>query len=72
MKLGQLSLLAAFPLVPCVVDGIVTLLNDRAANWYKTQTQAATVAVCHRPIAWLRNWRNVFREIRWRWTLKVL
>ena len=53
-------------------DGIVTLLNGRAANCHRTQTQAAAVTVCHRPIAWLRNWRNVFRDIRWRWTLKVL
>ena len=53
-------------------NGIVTLLNGRAANWHRTQAQAAAVAVCHRPIAWLRNWRNVFRDIRWRWTLKVL
>ena len=52
--------------------GIVTLLNGRAANWHRTQAQAAAVTVCHRPIAWLRNWRNVFRDIRWRWTLKVL
>ncbi len=50
--------------------GVVTLLNDRAANWHRTQTQAAAVAVCHRPVAWLRNWRNAFRDIRWRWTLK--
>ena len=40
--------------------GIVTLLNGRAANWDGTQAQAAAVAVCHKPIAWLRNWRNVF------------
>ena len=53
-------------------DGIVTLINGHAANWHRTQTHAATVTVCHRPIAWLRNWRNVLREIRWRWTLKVL
>ena len=52
--------------------GIVTLLNRRAANWHGTQTQATAVTVCHRFIAWLRNWRNVLREIRWRWTLKVL
>ena len=54
------------------VWGIVTLLNSRAANWHGTQTQAAAVTVCHRSIAWLRNWRNVLREIRWRWTLLVL
>ena len=55
-----------------IIDGIVTLLNGRAANWHRTQAQAAAVTVCHRPIAWLRNWRNVFQDIRWRWTLKVL
>ncbi len=44
--------------------GVVTLLNDRAVNWHRTQAQAVAVAVCHRLIAWLRNWRNVFREIR--------
>ena len=59
---------------PVDANAVVTLLNGRAANWHRTQAQAAAVAVavCHRPIAWLRNWRNVFREIRWRWTLKVL
>ena len=46
------------------IYGVVTLLNGRAANWHRTQAQAAAVTVCHRPIAWLRNWRNVFREIR--------
>ena len=30
------------------------------------------MTVCHGPIAWLRNWRDIFREIRWRWTLTVL
>ena len=45
-------------------NGVVTLLNDRAVNWHRTQAQAVAVAVCHRLIAWLRNWRNVFREIR--------
>ena len=59
-------------LPPYSPDGIVTLLNGRAVNWHRTQAQAAAVTVCHRPIAWLRNWRNVFRDIRWRWTLKVL
>ena len=49
---------------PVDANGVVTLLNGRAANWHRTQAQAAAVAVCHRPIAWLRNWRNVFREIR--------
>ena len=44
-------------------QGVVTLLKGRAANWHRTQAQAAVVAVCHRPIAWLRYWRNVFREI---------
>ncbi len=44
--------------------GVVTLLNDRAVNWHRTQAQAVAVAVCHRPIAWSRNRRNVFREIR--------
>ena len=53
-------------------NSVVTLLNGRAANWLRTQAQAAAAAVCHRPIAWLRNWRNVFREIRWRWALKGL
>ena len=48
----------------CICMGVVTLLNDRAANWLRTQAQAAAMAVCHRPIAWLRNRRNVFREIR--------
>ena len=52
--------------------GIVTLLNSRTVIWHRTQTHAAAVTVCHRSIAWLRNWRNVLREIRWRWTLKVL
>ena len=52
--------------------GIVTLINGHAANWHRTQTHAAAVTVCHRSIAWLRNWRKVLREIRWRWTLKVL
>ena len=47
-----------------IVKGVVTLLNDRAVNWHRTQAQAVAVAVCHRLIAWLRNWRNVFREIR--------
>ena len=47
-----------------VGKGIVTLLNGRAANWHRTQAQAAAVTVCHRPIAWLRNWRNVFQDIR--------
>ena len=31
--------------------GVVTLLHGRAANWHRTQAQAAAVAVCHRPIA---------------------
>ena len=53
-------------------NSVVTLLNGRAANWLRTQAQAAAAAVCHRPIVWLRNWRNVFREIRWRWALKGL
>ena len=59
---------------PCsgTARGIVTLSDSRAANWHRTQTHTAAVTVCHRPIAWLRNWRNVLREIRWRWTLKVL
>ncbi len=47
-----------------ISNGVVTLLNDRAVNWHRTQAQAVAVAVCHRLIAWLRNWRNVFREIR--------
>ncbi len=37
-----------------------------------TSAQAAAVAVRHTLIAWLRNRRNVLREIRWRWTLNVL
>ena len=40
------------------VRSVVTLLNDRAVNWHRTQAQA--VAVCHRLIAWLRNRRKVF------------
>ncbi len=47
-----------------IAEGVVTLLNDRAVNWHRTQAQAVAVAVCHRPIAWSRNRRNVFREIR--------
>ena len=39
-------------------------INGHAANWHRTQTHAAAVTVCHRSIAWLRNWRNVLREIR--------
>ena len=33
------------------LNGIVTLLNGRAANWLGTQTHAIAVMVCHRPIA---------------------
>ena len=78
---GSIPARAGEPLINCEAcfrdrvyprAGIVTLLNGRAANWHRTQAQAAAVTVCHRPIAWLRNWRNVFRDIRWRWTLKVL
>ena len=49
---------------PDGLKGVVTLLNDRAVNWHRTQAQAVAVAVCHRLIAWLRDRRNVFREIR--------
>ena len=34
--------------------------------------QAAAVAACQVLIASPRNWRSVLREIRCRWTLKVL
>ncbi len=50
--------------------GIVTSLNGRAIKWHGTQTHA--VAVCYRPVAWLRKGRNVLRDIRWCWMLKVL
>ena len=55
-----------------IAPDIVTLLNSRAANWHKNQSQVAVVKVRHRPIAWLRNGREVLREILWRRTLKVL
>ncbi len=58
--------LSSFQILSGLRYGVVTLLNDRAVNWHRTQAQAVAVAVavCHRLIAWLRNWRNVFREIR--------
>ena len=54
------------------LDGVVTLLNCRHGNSATRLIHAAAVTVCHVIIASLRNWRSVLREIRWRWTLKVL
>ena len=38
----------------------------------RRHSQAASVTASYLLIASVRNWRNVLREIRWRWTLKVL
>ncbi len=53
-------------------SGAVTLSNRSRVNLAGSLGRAAAVTVCHTLIASLRNWRNVFREIRWRWTLNVL
>ena len=45
-------------------QGNVMLLNSRAVNWHGAQIHTAAVTVCHRPIAWLRTWHNILREIR--------
>ena len=41
----------------------VTFVTDKLPS-YGNVRRGNAVAVCHRPIAWLRNGRNVFREIR--------
>ena len=53
-------------------EGAVTLLNCSCSNSVKRLIHPAAVTVCHVIIASLRNWRSVLREIRWRWTLKLL
>ena len=50
------------------MDDVVTLLDFSRANLIGNPDHAAAVAPCHTLTALLRNWRNVFREIRWRWT----
>ena len=52
--------------------GAVTLLTVSRVSLQEEAAQAAAVAVCHTLIASFRNWRSVFREIRWRCTLKLL
>ncbi len=54
------------------LKGAVTLSNRSRVNLAGKLGHAAAVTVCQALIASLRNWRNVFRDIKWRWTLKVL
>ena len=42
-----------------VILKVLSRIERSCRELHRTQAQAA--AFCHRPIAWLRNWRNVFR-----------
>ena len=43
---------------------VVHTLEKQMEAEREKRAEITRAAVCHRPIAWLRNWHNVFREIR--------